>query len=122
MKILVDMNLSPRWCPVFERQGWPSTHWSTVGDPRAVDTALLGWASEHGYILLTHDLDFSAVLAATNASGPSVVQVRIQDITPETHEALFVRILRQFEPALETGALIVVDPSRARARVLPLRS
>ncbi len=33
---------------------------------------------------LTHDLDFSAILAATQDAKPSVVQIRAADVRPET--------------------------------------
>ena len=36
-----------------------------------------------GFVVLTQDLDFSAILAATNAAMPSVVQVRGDDTSPE---------------------------------------
>jgi predicted nuclease of predicted toxin-antitoxin system len=35
MKILLDMNLSPRWVRFLEQEGFEAAHWSTVGDPRA---------------------------------------------------------------------------------------
>ena len=36
MKILIDMNLSPRWVEVFDDEGWESAHWSTIGDFGAI--------------------------------------------------------------------------------------
>ena len=120
MKILIDMNLAPQLCEVLGAQGWEAVHWSTVGDPRAPDRAIMDWALHNGYIVLTHDLDFGAMLAATQAEGPSVVQVRTQDVMPARLAPLLVRVLRQFEAELARGALIIVDEARARARVLPL--
>ena len=68
--ILIDMNLSPAWVDWFEEQGWPAVHWSAVGDPRSTDRVILAWAREHGRVLFTHDLDFSAVLVSSNDSSP----------------------------------------------------
>jgi predicted nuclease of predicted toxin-antitoxin system len=34
VRVLVDMNLSPDWVPLLQRQGWAAVHWSAVGDPR----------------------------------------------------------------------------------------
>lgn len=50
-----------------------------------------------------------------------MIQVRTQDVTPGAIGALVVGALRQFEGALEKGALIVLDEARARARILPLK-
>ena len=88
MKLLIDMNLSPKWREVFARQGWSAVHWSTVGDPRATDQVIMDWARESQSVVLTHDLDFGMLLALTNAGGPSVIQVRAQNVVPEHLEAL----------------------------------
>ncbi|MGB3266117.1 MAG: DUF5615 family PIN-like protein [Microcoleus sp.] len=77
MKILIDMNLSPEWTIVFTKYGIESLHWSTVGDPRATDRVIMEWARVNDYAVFTHDLDFGALLAATQADAPSVIQVRI---------------------------------------------
>lgn len=42
----------------------------------------MNWAREREHVVFTHDLDFSAMLAATEAKGPSVLQVRSQDVLP----------------------------------------
>ena len=80
----------------------------------------MAFAREHGYVVLTHDLDFGAILAAMNARAPSVIQIRTQDILSERFQTLLIDALSQFESELASGALIVVDESRARARLLPL--
>lgn len=120
MKILVDMNLSPDWVEAFARHNIAAVHWSTVGDPRAEDTVLMSWARTNGYIVFTHDLDFGAVLALTQAESPSVIQVRTQDVTPAHLAEIVIGVLRNSESALETGALIVVDEGKSRLRLLPL--
>jgi predicted nuclease of predicted toxin-antitoxin system len=77
------MNLPPRWIQGFTSFGWKAIHWSQVGAPTASDKEIMAWTRENGYILFTHDLDFWALLAATKEEGPSVIQVRTQNILPE---------------------------------------
>ena len=120
MKILVDMNLSPQWVDVLQHHGWEAVHWSTVGDVRASDRALIDWAIAHGYVVLTHDLDFGAMLVATQVQGPSVIQVRTQDVLPARLSPLLVGVLKKHEHAIEAGAIVVVEESRSRVRILPL--
>ena len=84
MKFLIDMNLSPRWVEILQSEGWDSVHWSEIGRPDATDSELMEWAREHGRVVLTHDLDFGAMLAATQATSPSVAQIRAQDVRPES--------------------------------------
>ena len=121
MKILVDMNLSPALWRMLSSQGWTASHWSEVGDPRAPDGEIMRWAVLHGYIVLTHDLDLGAVLAATRARGPSVLQVRTHDVAPTRLGPLLCDVLKEYQDRLEAGALVVVEEARRRVRMLPLR-
>lgn len=120
VKILIDMNLSPDWVPVLQRHGWPAAHWSTVGDPRATDRTIMDWAVANGCIVFTHDLDFGTMLALTHATGPSVLQVRADDVLPDHLEGVVIAALRQHDADLASGALVVVDESKCRVRVLPI--
>jgi len=76
---------------------------------------------DHGFVVITYNLDFSALLVHSAAAGPSVIQVRTQDVLPEAIGADVVRVLRQHRAALEQGALVSLDELAARVRVLPLR-
>ena len=62
-----------------------------------------------------------AILAATDAAAPSLIQIRAQDITPEHASGVLFAALARFASQLEEGVLISVDEQRARARVLPLK-
>ncbi len=120
MKILIDMNLSPQWVEELGRHGWQARHWSAVGDPTATDAAIMGWARTNGYVVFTLDLDFGSLLALTHAHGPSVIQIRAQDVMPHRFGTLFAGILQRYGAFLERGALVVVDEAKSRVRLLPL--
>ncbi len=60
------------------------------------------------------------ILAATQGDKPSVVQIRADDVNPDTIGARVVAAVRQVGADLEGGALLSVDPDRARLRLLPL--
>jgi predicted nuclease of predicted toxin-antitoxin system len=120
MKLLVDMNLSPRWVERLAEAGFEAEHWSAIGPDTASDAAILAYAGAHRCVVLTHDLDFGSILAATNDAGPSVVQLRADDVSPEAIGLSVVAALRQMAVELHAGALVTVDPGRTRLRVLPL--
>ncbi|HEV2970054.1 MAG TPA: DUF5615 family PIN-like protein [Pirellulales bacterium] len=120
IKIVIDMNLSPDWAPVLEHHGWPAVHWSKVGDPRAIDRVIMDWATANDYVVFTHDLDFGTILALTHAQGPSVLQVRAEDVLPDHLEGVVVAALKQHDADLASGALVVVDERKCRVRVLPI--
>jgi predicted nuclease of predicted toxin-antitoxin system len=81
----------------------------------------MSYASVHGYVVITHDLDFGAILAATQGKGPSVVQVRADDVSPVAIGRQVIAGLHQVANELEEGALVTIDPNRIRLRLLPLR-
>jgi predicted nuclease of predicted toxin-antitoxin system len=120
LKILIDMNLAPAWCDTLGQAGHEAIHWSEVGEASATDETLLAWAREREYIILTHDLDFTALLAATNAEAPSIVQIRGGDVLSESLGSIVVRSLVEFESQLSEGAIVTLEPARARVRLLPL--
>lgn len=71
-RLLVDMNLSPRWCDALRHRGIEARHWCECGAATAPDREIMAFAASGGWIVLTHDLDFGAILAASGAIGPSV--------------------------------------------------
>jgi predicted nuclease of predicted toxin-antitoxin system len=114
------MNLSPKWCPLLKAEGWDTVHWSDVGDARAPDHEIMQWAANDQRVVLTHDLDFGALLATNQADSPSVVQVRTQDVRPQSLARLLLPLLHQYEKVLDSGALLVVDEAHSRVRLLPI--
>lgn len=115
------MNLAPALCRLLRQAGHDAVHWSDLGPPAASDAELMAWARDHGAVVLTHDLDFGILLALTRAAGPSVVQLRIQDVMPDVVAPLVLAAVARFGSELEAGALVTIQPDRHRARVLPLR-
>ena len=88
----------------------------------AADSEIMAYAAKHDYVVLTHDLDFSAILAATQGTKPSVVQIRAENLSPADIGEPLTAALQQMTPELVAGALLTVDPGRTRLNLLPLRS
>ena len=120
LQFLVDMNLSPQWVPVLQKHGWQAVHWSSIGDPEASDKEIMDSARNNQHVVFTHDLDFGTMLALTHEAGPSVLQVRTEDTLPDHLEETVIAALNRHEADLFAGALVVVDESRSRVRVLPI--
>jgi predicted nuclease of predicted toxin-antitoxin system len=80
------------------------------------------YAIDNNCVVLTHDLDFSAILAATNIQKPSVVQLRATDVNPDQFGKQVISALRQMAAELAAGALVTIEPQRTRLRVLPFHT
>ena len=120
MKVLLDMNLSPALVQELSGRGFDAVHWSSSGDARAPDEWILAVARREGRVLLTHDLDFGAILAAGAGPGTGVVLLRMQDLSPDRLAPLLAAALRSNETDLKVGAIVVVEESRTRVHIVPL--
>lgn len=121
MKLVIDMNLAPRWVDVLGLAGLDAVHWSTIGPRDAPDAVIFDYAASRDLVVLTHDLDFGAILAVQGALKPSVIQIRADDLRPERCARYVIAAVRQMSDELRQGALVTVDPQRTRIRMLPLR-
>jgi len=115
------MNMPPQWANVLIDKGIPATHWSNVGSFSASDAEIINYAKENDFVILTHDLDFGAILFVTNGQKPSVVQLRINDIYPEIDSDYLISALNFAKTELENGALLIIDTKKTRMRILPLQ-
>lgn len=120
MKILIDMSLTPRWRPVLEGAGHEVRHWSEVGREDAPDSVLMDWARLNGFIVFTNDLDFGTILFSSQATSPSVLQLRCDDVRPSGTALLVLNALDETKDKLMQGALVTVQVARHRVSVLPL--
>ena len=114
------MSLSPAWVEVLRASGVEAVHWSAVGEQGTTDRRIMDWARANGYVVFTHDLDFGALLAASHAGGPSVIQVRAQDVLAAHLAGVVIDALQRYRSFLDAGALISMDEDRARVRILPI--
>ena len=61
----------------------------------------MAYADVHDYVVLTHDLDFAAILAATHGKKPSVVQIRAEHLVHDLIGSHMVSALRQLAVELD---------------------
>ena len=115
------MNVSPSVAAALNRAGHDALHWFDVGVPGAPDTEIMAWAQHNGRVVITHDLDFGDLLAATGAHGPSVIQVRAGKLVTDELAALLLAALGGLAADLDRGALVSLDTRRRRVRLLPIR-
>ena len=69
MRLLLDMNLSPRWVEWLAGVGFHAVHWLQIGPHNAPDNEIMAYARADGRVVLTLDLDFGAILAATHGKS-----------------------------------------------------
>lgn len=75
----------------------------------------MAYAKCQGFVVLTHDLDSGAILAATGGDSPSVLQIRADDTSPEAVGAAVLAALRQMADELAAGGRWSPSSRAARA-------
>lgn len=120
MRLLIDMNLSRDWVRHLSAADFVAMHWADVGPADALDPDIMAFARNNDLIVVTQDLDFGEILALNRETGPSVVQLRGGDTMPHIGAPNVIAALRRFERQINSGALVTINLSRLRVRLLPI--
>src|SRR5579862_5390195 len=109
MRVLIDMNLTPRWAGYLINAGHDAAHWSSIGPFSAKDSEICEYARRHNYVLLTNDLDFPQILAHTKKTGPSVILLRGEPLLPEARGTALLHAIEGWQTEISQGAVITID-------------
>ncbi len=121
MKFLADMGISPKAIDFLGTLGYSATHLNDLDLNTLPGPDILKKAREDGYVLLTHDLGFGELVAATKGSLPSVVIFRLRNMHPDRVNHYLHKILEKYKESLEHGAIISVTDGQIRVRQLPIK-
>lgn len=121
MRFLANMGISPLTVAFLREQGHEAIHLHEQALDRMPDVEILEKARNENAIVLTSDLDFGDLLAASRAELPSVVIFRLDPpMTATKVNEKLVIVLGDHSSDLERGSIISVSESRIRVRRLPI--
>lgn len=72
LKYFADIHISPHTCNSLREAGYHVLRVNDVLPSTASDLQIIEYARQQKMVIITQDLDFSALLALTNLAGPSV--------------------------------------------------
>ena len=121
-QFLADMNISPLTVQELKERGWDVVRVSDVLHANAKDEDILSFARRNNRVLITQDLDFSALLAIGGYAGPSVISLRLEDPQPLSVARRLIDVVSELGGQLTEGIIVSVDESCARYRNLPIDS
>ena len=75
---------------------------------------------QNDYVIVTCDLDFSAILSVMRGRKPSVVQVRARYMPLNDLADMVIKSINQNIDDLNSGAILTSDAKKSRSRLLPL--
>ncbi|MBS3934228.1 MAG: DUF5615 family PIN-like protein [Truepera sp.] len=120
VRILADMNIAPVTVVALREAGWDAVRVSERLPASATDSEILELARREGRVVITQDLDFSALLALGGHIGPSLLTLRLSTSDPASISRKLLDILPLVRTRLATGVAITVDDVSVRIRELPI--
>ncbi len=120
LRFLADIHISPLTVQELRSKGWAVVRVAEVLDKRAPDWEILAFAREDDRIVVTQDLDFSALLAIGGHASPSVITLRLEQPRPAIVARRLIQVISTLGRELASGAAVSVDETSVRYRLLPI--
>lgn len=120
MRILADQHISPRTVEFLKSLGHNAVRVSELVPQNASDSEIIALAAKENRIVLTQDLDFTALVVARDARQPSLILLRLGSPRVEHVNEVLQRVLPAIEQVVSAGAIVTVEDHRIRTRRLPI--
>lgn len=120
MRILADAHISPSTVEFLRSLGHETIRVDEALSAEARDLEIVEFARRQNRVILTQDLDFSAIIALSGRSSPSVISLRLSSARTETVNELLASQLPRLEEEASRGVLVTIEDRRVRVRPLPV--
>ena len=122
MKFLIDNALSPVVSDGLKKLGYDSIHVREIGLHKSDDKDIFERALQEDRTIITADTDFGYLLSKWNKNRPSVIIFRKGSERDPIKQINLMKANLQDEllELIETGSIIIIEPTRIRARALPI--
>lgn len=119
-RVILDQGLPRGTVALLKNAGWQVAHTGDIGLSRATDRQIVEYAREKGFVVVTLDADFHAIIAVENASTPSVIRIRREGMKAHALASLLIEVWPTLSEMLENGALVTIDDRSVRVRSIPI--
>ncbi|HBC43907.1 MAG TPA: hypothetical protein DCZ88_18965 [Pseudanabaena sp.] len=120
MKLLADMGVSQTVVRSLRAIDYDAKHLREEGLQCLLDMLIIEKAKNEARVILTFDLDFGDLMAASKDKLPSVIIFRLKNTSPQFVFNRLVNVLQNCADELTMGAVIIVSDERYRLRNLPI--
>jgi predicted nuclease of predicted toxin-antitoxin system len=118
MRMLLDMNMSPKVAQQLRAEGHDAVHLRDRGLGHLQDHDVFTHAKADQRIVVTFDLDFGEIVGLD--AGTGVILLRLRSVrTPHVQRRVSVA-LAETAAALDAGAVVLVEDTRIRVRTWPI--
>lgn len=120
LKLIADVHISPISVTELRKAGYQINRVTEFLSAKASDIEIIELAIRQESVIVTQDLDFSAIIAQSGYNRPSVISLRVGNAKPLTIANLLLAILPQVVEDIIKGAIVSVDETEYRVRKLPI--
>lgn len=120
LKFIADLHISPVTVEKLRRHGYNVIRISEKLPATASDAEIVALAVKEEAVIVTQDLDFSAIVARSGNNKPSVIILRVSNAKPHIISRILIALLPLIEAELQDGAIVSVDEKEFRIKKLPV--
>ena len=120
LKFIADIHISPLTVRALQNKGYDIVRITNRLPATASDKEIIQLAHREKTVIITQDLDFSAIIAQSGLNGPSVVSLRVTNAKPDIVTRILITVLPLIEADLFEGAIISIDEKEYRVKKLPV--
>jgi len=120
LKFIADIHISPLTVNELKKNGYDIIRITDKLPATSSDAAIIQLAYREQAIIITQDLDFSALIAQSGLNWPSVISLRLDNAKPDKITWILNAVLPQIKTELTEGAIISIDEKEYRIRKLPM--
>ncbi len=121
LSFIADINISPLTVSALTSAGYTTNRISEFLPASASDIQIVEFAIENDAVIITHDLDFTAIVAQKGLSKPSLISLRLGNVKPSVVDKVLLYLIPKVKSELLAGAIISVEEDNYRIRSLPVK-
>ncbi|MDO9287769.1 MAG: DUF5615 family PIN-like protein [Thermodesulfovibrionales bacterium] len=121
LKFIADIHISPITIEELKKRGHNIIRITEKLPPTSTDNEIIQLAYQEQAVIITQDLDFSAIIAQSGLNSPSVISLRVANAKPDMITRLLTTVLPRIEVELTEGAIVSIDEKEYRIRKLPVK-
>ncbi|RJR17634.1 MAG: hypothetical protein C4581_07615 [Nitrospiraceae bacterium] len=121
LKFIADMHISPLTVKQLQKDGYDIVRVTDKLHATSSDNEIVHLAHKEQAVIITQDLDFSAIVAQSGLHGPSVVSLRVSNAKPDMVTRIPSTVLPLIETELAEGSIVSIDEKEYRIKRLPVK-
>jgi predicted nuclease of predicted toxin-antitoxin system len=120
LKFIADIQISPLTVEALQKKGYDIIRVTDKLSATASDNEIIQLAYQEQAVIITQDLDFSAIIAKSGLNGPSVISLRVANAKADIITRILITVLPLIKTELHEGTIVSLDEKEYRIKKLPV--